>query len=94
MVHTVPRWRSAVAVGVAVVVSVLAGRFDFHGGRFSESGHTVLALLFGLLVAEGVRRLAVRKLGGLNGDVLGALVEIATAATMLGMVLRVPRWLN
>jgi adenosylcobinamide-GDP ribazoletransferase len=94
VVRTVPRWRAAVTVVIAAGVALLAGRFDYHGGRFGESGHAVLALLFGLLVAEGVRRLAVRKLGGLNGDVLGALVEIATAAAMLGMVLRVPRWLN
>ena len=94
VVHTVPRWRAAAAVVLALVVAVMAGRFDYHGGRLRESGHAALALLFGLLVAEGLRRLAVRKLGGLNGDVLGALVEITTAATMLGMVLRVPRWLN
>lgn len=94
VVRTVPRWRAAVAVVLALVVAVLAGRFDYHGGRFGESGHAVLALLFGLLVAEGLRRIAVRKLGGLNGDVLGALVEVTTAATMLGMALRVPHWLS
>lgn len=93
VVRTVPRVRAAVVVLLAVGVAVLAGRFDYHGGRFGESGRAVLALLFGLLVAEGLRRLAVRKLGGLNGDVLGALVEIATTATMFAMALRVPHWL-
>ncbi|WP_440097695.1 adenosylcobinamide-GDP ribazoletransferase [Streptosporangium sp. H16] len=42
-----------------------------------------LAMLVGLLAAWTVRRRAVRRLGGVTGDVLGALVEIATATTLL-----------
>ncbi|MGJ6961530.1 adenosylcobinamide-GDP ribazoletransferase [Streptosporangium sp. G11] len=42
-----------------------------------------LAMLVGLLAAWAVRRRAVRRLGGVTGDVLGALVEIATATTLL-----------
>jgi adenosylcobinamide-GDP ribazoletransferase len=94
VVRTVPRWRAAVVVLLGLVVAVLAGRFDYHGGGFGESSHAVVALLFGLLVAEGIRRLSVRKLGGLNGDVLGALVEITTTVTMFAMVLRLPRGLS
>ncbi|MEU4534654.1 adenosylcobinamide-GDP ribazoletransferase [Streptosporangium sp. NPDC023825] len=42
-----------------------------------------LAMLVGLLAAWAVRRRAVRRLGGVTGDVLGALVETATAMTLL-----------
>ena len=94
VVRTVPRARALSALLLGIAVAILAGRLDYHGGRFGESGHAVLALLLGLLVAAGLRRQAVRKLGGLNGDVLGALVEIATTTTMLLMAFRVPRFLS
>lgn len=41
------------------------------------------AVLAGLVAARVVRRGAVRRLGGITGDVLGALVEISTAVTLL-----------
>ncbi|MFI7532103.1 adenosylcobinamide-GDP ribazoletransferase [Streptosporangium sp. NPDC049376] len=43
----------------------------------------VLAVLVGLLAAWALRRRAVRRLGGVTGDVLGALVETATAAALV-----------
>lgn len=52
-------------------------------GPFITPWGLPLAMLAGLLVAWAVRRRAVRRLGGVTGDVLGALVEIATAATLL-----------
>ncbi|MFI7053898.1 adenosylcobinamide-GDP ribazoletransferase [Streptosporangium canum] len=42
-----------------------------------------VAVLAGLLAAWALRRRAVRRLGGITGDVLGALVEIATATTLV-----------
>ncbi|GAA3821535.1 hypothetical protein GCM10022226_47330 [Sphaerisporangium flaviroseum] len=42
-----------------------------------------VAVLAGLLAAWALRRRAVRRLGGITGDVLGALVEIATAAALV-----------
>nr|WP_285703713.1 adenosylcobinamide-GDP ribazoletransferase [Microtetraspora sp. NBRC 16547] len=42
-----------------------------------------LAVLAGLLAAALLRRRAVRRLGGITGDVLGALVECATTTTLL-----------
>lgn len=41
------------------------------------------AVLAGLVAAWVVRRRAVRRLGGITGDVLGALVEIATTTVLL-----------
>jgi adenosylcobinamide-GDP ribazoletransferase len=45
------------------------------------------AVLAGLLAAGLLRRLAIRRLGGLTGDVYGALVEVATAAVLLTLAL-------
>ena len=94
VVRSVPRPRAALALLLGLVVAVLAGRFDYHGGRLGESGHAVLALLAGLVVADGLRRLAARRIGGLNGDVLGAMVETATAVTLLVMAMRLPHFLT
>jgi cobalamin synthase len=46
-----------------------------------------VAVLVGLLAAWILRRRAVRRLGGVTGDVLGALVETATAATLVACVI-------
>jgi adenosylcobinamide-GDP ribazoletransferase len=42
-----------------------------------------LAVLMGLGAAFAVQRHAVRRLGGITGDVLGALAEIATTVTLV-----------
>ncbi|MBX6384756.1 MAG: adenosylcobinamide-GDP ribazoletransferase [Microbispora sp.] len=47
------------------------------------------AMAAGLGAAALLRRRAVRRLGGVTGDVLGALVETATTATLLAAVLLV-----
>lgn len=47
----------------------------------------LLAVTIGLLVADVVRRHAVRRLGGITGDVLGALVELTTAVVLVVMAL-------
>ena len=60
---------------------------DFWRNLISWPGYFVLV---GLLTADGVRRLAVRRLGGINGDVLGALVETTTLATLLVMAANLP----
>jgi cobalamin synthase len=46
-----------------------------------------VAVLVGLLAAWALRRRAVRRLGGVTGDVLGALVETATAAALVACVI-------
>lgn len=61
---------------------------DSHGEESFRVVRTIAAPCLALLVAYAVRRHAVRRVGGLTGDVLGALCELATTACLL--VLAVP----
>ncbi|WP_018110944.1 adenosylcobinamide-GDP ribazoletransferase [Thermus igniterrae] len=46
-----------------------------------------LPALLGLLAAYGVARLALARLGGLNGDILGAMIALGELAALLGYAL-------
>ncbi len=70
--------RPSVPLALAVVSGGAACLLD--GGP-----RPALALLAGLLAARVLRRHAVRRLEGVTGDVLGALVEIATTTVLVGM---------
>jgi adenosylcobinamide-GDP ribazoletransferase len=70
----VPAAETAVALA-AVIAGVLI---------WPEIGWTPpVALLAGLAVAYGLERHAVRRLGGITGDVLGALAEVAATVVLL-----------
>jgi adenosylcobinamide-GDP ribazoletransferase len=47
----------------------------------------VIAVLAGLCAGELLRRLARRRLGGMTGDVFGALVEVSAAVMLLALAL-------
>ena len=65
----------AAATGAVVISAVVAGQ---------PLGWTLpLAVAAGLGLAFAVQRHAVRRLGGVTGDVLGALAEIATTVTLV-----------
>ena len=68
------------AVPVALSAAALAGAASFNW-------IFAVAIAAGLAVSAGVTRLAVRRLGGITGDVLGALTEIATAGCLLVLAL-------
>ncbi|HEU0129367.1 MAG TPA: adenosylcobinamide-GDP ribazoletransferase [Mycobacteriales bacterium] len=79
---TVPR---AVALGwaaAATAAAFAAGWYDdarrWHGGT-----HLALAVVLALAAAHALRWRAVRRLGGVNGDVLGAQVEVAATVVLL-----------
>ncbi|MCW2667096.1 MAG: cobalamin-5-phosphate synthase CobS, partial [Frankiales bacterium] len=66
---------AALVVGGAAAYGVLA----------DDPLRTVPAVLAGLAAAWLLLRHAVRRLGGLNGDVLGALVETTTTVVLVAM---------
>jgi adenosylcobinamide-GDP ribazoletransferase len=87
--------RRATAVTLAVLlVAIAAGKLEYDGGRFRESAHAVVSILAAIVVAEVVRRLLVRRFGGLSGDMFGVLTEIAVLVDLLLMAARAPTWLR
>ena len=86
---SVPPWRAAsrdrgaALVTVAVLIgAVLLGRLDDDPSRSAEVTLVVGALV-GLLAGVGVTRRCVRRFGGITGDMLGAVVEVATTVVLL-----------
>lgn len=76
---TVPRpWPPVSTVVPAGVAAALGIRYG-------------LAVLVGVAVALAMERHAVRRLGGITGDVLGALLELAVTAALL-VTTAVPQW--
>jgi adenosylcobinamide-GDP ribazoletransferase len=74
-----------ITAGAALLVAV-AGAADLAWG-LPGAVRGVTAVLAGLLVADLLRRIARRHLGGLTGDVYGALTEVSTAAVLLALAL-------
>ncbi|HEX9527285.1 MAG TPA: adenosylcobinamide-GDP ribazoletransferase, partial [Streptosporangiaceae bacterium] len=65
----------AVAVAAVVISATVIGE---------PLGWTLpLAVVAGLGAAFGVERHAVRRLGGITGDILGALAEVATTVALV-----------
>lgn len=74
----------AVVIGTAItlVLAAAAGTIDDHAGAHGAA-HGAVAVITGLGAAVALRRRAERRLGGVTGDVLGAMVEVATAAVLV-----------
>jgi adenosylcobinamide-GDP ribazoletransferase len=87
------RWVAVVAA-LTAAAGVLGGKFDIDGGRTRLALHALLALLAALVVTEFLRWLWCRRLGGITGDVLGALNEIATAVVLLVLEGHLPGDIN
>jgi adenosylcobinamide-GDP ribazoletransferase len=75
------------AASTLAVLCAAAAAVPISGHRL---GWTLpLAVVAGLAAAEVVRRHAVRRLGGITGDVLGALAEVAATAALVVAAMRV-----
>ncbi|MFF0306065.1 adenosylcobinamide-GDP ribazoletransferase [Streptosporangium sp. NPDC004379] len=75
---------AALAVTAPVLAGVTALAYGVAGrGPYAVPWGFAAAVLIGLLAARALRRRAVRRLGGVTGDVLGALVEVAATAALL-----------
>lgn len=80
---TTTRARLAAAVMLLAVTAAAAGA---AWGAYPAL-RAVIAVLAGLCAGELLRRLARRRLGGMTGDVFGALIELATATVLLSLAL-------
>jgi adenosylcobinamide-GDP ribazoletransferase len=78
------------AVGRAASVAVLLAAVTAGGlalGGVAAAARGLLAAVAGLAVAALLRLAARRRLGGMTGDVFGAVIELGTATVLLVLVL-------
>jgi adenosylcobinamide-GDP ribazoletransferase len=79
---TVRARRIAGAALLAVAAVAATAAWGWHPGVRAAA-----AVLAGLCAADLLRRLARRRLGGLTGDVFGALIEVSSAVVLLVLAL-------
>ena len=78
----------AAAMTVATVVAGALAALTGPGGDAHDAVLGAVAVLAGLAASIALLRHAVRRLGGVTGDVLGALVETAVTVALVVMALR------
>ena len=77
----------AVRVGELAALVAAGAAASVPAGGLPLLARGGIAVAAGLLAAELLRLLARRQLGGMTGDVFGALIEVSTAAVLLVAVL-------
>jgi adenosylcobinamide-GDP ribazoletransferase len=94
VIGSVSHVRMWITVACVFIATGIAGKLDYDGGRFRESAHAMFAVFCAVAVAEIVRRVAARRFGGITGDVLGAVLEVAVFVDLAVMSMRAPTWLH
>jgi adenosylcobinamide-GDP ribazoletransferase len=94
VIGSVSAVRAAVVTVLVFAAAAVAGKLDYDGGRLREGVHAMFAVLCAVILAALVRRLAVRRLGGMTGDVFGGLIELAVAVDLFIMAIPAPSWLH
>lgn len=82
------RSREAVAVAAVTAGAAALAALTGPGGGGQDALRAAVAVIAGLAASAALLRHAVRRLGGITGDVLGALVEIAATTALLVMAVR------
>lgn len=82
--QSVRRWEAVLMAAGCFAVAAVAGSIDEASGVHG-SLRAMAALAVGVALARLFLRHAVRRLGGVSGDVFGALVEVAMTATLLAV---------
>ncbi len=82
--QSVPRHAAWLVTATALLAALLPAAVG-HPDLAARLGG---ALVAGFLAAAGLRRRAVRRVGGITGDVLGAACEVATCAALVVTALR------
>ncbi len=77
--------RARIAAGAALLAVTAVTAAAAWGGYPAVRG--AIAVLAGLCAGDLLRRLARRRLGGMTGDVFGAVVEMSAAVTLLALAL-------
>ncbi|BEP15357.1 adenosylcobinamide-GDP ribazoletransferase [Acidothermaceae bacterium B102] len=79
--------RTAALLTTVAAIAAATGGAWCDGHHLEGAARAVAAVVVPLAVAHAVRAHAVRRFGGITGDVLGALVEIATTVSLLTMAI-------
>jgi adenosylcobinamide-GDP ribazoletransferase len=78
----------AAIVIVLLVTAALGGFAAIHDGNSHHVARVVWSVAAALSGALALAWLCVRRLGGITGDVLGAVVELSTAMALLAITVR------